>query len=70
MVEKGKIGWQRVRANFGDEILNADLTINREMLGDIIFNDPKKRKILNKCLHNLIAWEMLKQVFYHFVQGT
>ncbi len=69
VVRPHTIGWQRVLKHFGNDILNSDKTINREMLGQIIFNDATKRKILNKCLHGLIAFEMFKQIFFAFLHG-
>lgn len=70
VVEKGKRGWHRVRKAFeGDEILNADQTINRDRLGDIIFNNYEKRKLLNRCLHDLIALEILKEILFYFFEG-
>lgn len=69
VVEKGKRGWHRVRKAFGDEILNADHTINRDRLGDIIFSNHEKRKLLNKCLHDLIALEILKEILFYLVEG-
>lgn len=69
VVEPGKTGWKRVKKHFGDEILNQDGTINREKLANIIFNDRKKRHLLNKNLHGLIAFEMFKQIFVAFCKG-
>jgi len=69
VVEPGKKGWKRVIKRFGREILNDDETINREKLGEIIFQDSDQRRELNKCLHNLIAIEMIKQIFWLFVKG-
>lgn len=68
-MKPGKKGWYRVKKVFGDEILNDDQSINRDKLGEIVFKDAFKRKQLNKCLHYLIAFEMLKQIFWYFIQG-
>jgi len=60
----------KVKKHFGDEVLNDDQTVNREKLGELIFNDINKRKLLNKCLHGLIAWEMVKQILSAFFKGN
>ncbi len=62
-------GWNRVINLFGREILNDDETLNREKLGDIIFHDSVKRKELNRCLHSLIAFEMIKEIMGLFIRG-
>ena len=54
IVETGQPTWQKIIDSFGRDILNADDTINRKALGDIIFNDNEKRKILNDLTHPVI----------------
>lgn len=65
----GRIGWKRVQKLFGDEILNHDQTVNRDRLGEIIFRDHKKRKMLNQALHGLILLEILKQILKNLIKG-
>ncbi len=43
-------GWERVRGAF-PEVIQGDLTINRRLLGQIIFADAGKRKILENIIH-------------------
>ena len=69
MVEPNTKGWRRVKKIFGDQVINPDQTINRDKLGEIVFSDASKRRQLNKSLHGLIALEMIKQVFMHFIRG-
>lgn len=69
VVLPGRTGWKRVRKLFGDEILNHDQTINRDRLGEIIFSDDKKRKMLNQALHGLILLEIFKQILKNFIKG-
>lgn len=45
---------------FGKEILENN-RINRKRLGEIVFNDKKKKEILEKILHPKIKEEILKQ---------
>lgn len=47
--------------NFGENILLDDGNLNRPKLGDIIFHEPAKRKILNDIIHPAIRQEMLTQ---------
>ncbi|MBM3133101.1 MAG: dephospho-CoA kinase [Chloroflexi bacterium] len=43
--------WQGIVEEFGQEVLNEDLTINRARLGQIVFDEPGKLKRLNKIVH-------------------
>ena len=58
-----------MKKHFGDDVLNKDRSVNREKLAELIFNDRDKRKLLNKCLHGLIALEMVKQILSAFIKG-
>ena len=51
VVEKGTPAWKKVRDEFGDEILLDDQEIDRDKLGDIIFNNPEKKEMLNSIVH-------------------
>jgi len=46
---------------FGQGVMNADGTLNRDALGQIIFHDPAKRKQLNDIMHPAIRAEMIRQ---------
>jgi dephospho-CoA kinase len=70
VVKPNSKGWKRVVKIFGHSILNQDQTINRDKLGDIIFSDNTKRRQLNKCLHGLILFEMLKEIFLILIKGN
>lgn len=39
---------------FGEEVLNADGTLNRQQLGALVFGDEQKRQQLNHLLHPFI----------------
>jgi dephospho-CoA kinase len=54
VVEPGTAGWQSVVAEFGQDILAPDSTIDRAKLGRIIFSDRERRNTLNAILHPLI----------------
>jgi len=49
-VEPNTPGWERVREVF-PEVIQEDNTINRRQLGQIIFADAEKRKILEGIIH-------------------
>lgn len=57
-VEKGEKAYREIIATFGEEILQADGTINRALLGEIIFHDEKKRSLLNKIVHPVVRERM------------
>lgn len=51
VVEQGKPAYEEIRAFFGEEILLPNGDIDRERLGDIIFNDSDKKKRLDAIVH-------------------
>ena len=53
VIERGTPGFDEVVAEFGDEILTQG-NIDRKKLGEIVFNDEAKRKLLESILHPLI----------------
>jgi dephospho-CoA kinase len=67
VVLPGTPGLQAIAREFGDEILNADGTLDRKRLGALIFADENRRQRLNHILHPFIiarqdeilrAWEL------------
>ncbi|MFJ7736840.1 dephospho-CoA kinase [Lysinibacillus sp. NPDC097287] len=61
VVEPGTETLGKIASNFGDDILLEDGNLNRAKLGDIIFHEPAKRKILNEIMHPAIREEMIRQ---------
>jgi len=49
--------WKRIVEEYGPDILNADTTINREKLGNIVFQDKKKLERLNSIVHPAVFEE-------------
>jgi dephospho-CoA kinase len=49
-IERGSAGFDEVVVAFGDGILK-DGDIDRRKLGEIVFSDPAKRKILENIIH-------------------
>jgi dephospho-CoA kinase len=53
-VEPGTPGLEEIRERFGDKVLKADGTLDREALRKIVFNDPVSRDALNQIVHPAI----------------
>ncbi len=51
VVEPGEEAYRQIVEFFGAGILREDGTLNREKLGNIIFNDKEKRLKLNSIVH-------------------
>jgi dephospho-CoA kinase len=54
VVEPGTQGLEQIKETFGEAVLNADGSLNRQGLGEVIFNDPVKRKALEAIIHPLV----------------
>ena len=61
VLEPGNQGYRNVVEKFGEGILNKDKTVNRLILGGIVFSDPFKLKALNEISHPIIAEMVLKE---------
>ncbi|WP_101257721.1 dephospho-CoA kinase [Streptomyces barkulensis] len=55
VVEPGTEGLAAVVAEFGEEVLAPDGTLDRPGLGSIVFGDPGKLKALNAIVHPLVG---------------
>ncbi|MCL0060755.1 dephospho-CoA kinase [Dehalococcoidia bacterium] len=57
--------WKGIVEHFGTEVLNEDLTLNRQRLAETVFNDPVKLEKLNKIVHPAVFEEgkrMLEEI--------
>jgi len=64
-VKKGLPAYREIVAQFGTAVLLPDGEIDRNVLGDIIFNDPQKKQLLNSIVHPQVSREikrLLKQI--------
>lgn len=59
---KGTELYGKVVDFFGNEILNEDGTINRTILGSIVFSDTEKLDFLNNLVHAYVREELMKGV--------
>lgn len=51
----GEPAYRSIVAEFGEEIVNPDRTLNRKALGKIVFADPTARRRLERITHPAIA---------------
>ena len=68
VVEPGQPAWHDIRKAFGEDALLADGSLNRQWLGNLIFNDPTKRQMLNSIIHPRIIEECQK-ILEHYKQA-
>ncbi|KAJ2703909.1 Dephospho-CoA kinase [Coemansia sp. IMI 203386] len=70
VLEPGEVSYKLVVKHFGKEILQEpNGSIDRAKLGELIFNDAKKRQLLNSCTHPYIRRRMYWLLFRHFITG-
>jgi dephospho-CoA kinase len=68
VVAPGSAGLQTVVARFGSQILRADGTLDRACLGQIVFNQPEQKQMLESILHPLIL-QWMKQRLQDYVSA-
>jgi dephospho-CoA kinase len=61
--------WREIVATFGQEVLNADRSINRQALGKIVFADPEALRALNRIVHPKMFDRMAELVAELRVRG-
>jgi dephospho-CoA kinase len=66
-LEPGSAGLAAVVKEFGPGVLNPDGALNRRKLGEIVFGDPARRKVLEAITHPIIA-DMAGEEFSQAVQ--
>lgn len=69
VVEPGKPAWYKIQNEFGSEVFLETRYLDREKLGELIFNDVEKRRKLNAITHPDIYKKIYWQVFQYFIQG-
>lgn len=69
VVEPGSDTLEQIEQAFGPEVIRVDGTMDRPKVGEIIFNDPAKRKVLNDIIHPAIRQEMLRQRHEYMTEG-
>ena len=61
VVAPGRPVLKKIHAVFGDEVLLPNGCLNRPVLGNIIFADKDKRRLLNSIVHPAIYQEILSK---------
>ncbi|MBI5180382.1 MAG: dephospho-CoA kinase, partial [Nitrospirae bacterium] len=61
VVEPLMPAWKEIVRNFGKGVLNKDNSINRKKLAEIVFNNKKKRELLNSIVHPRVL-KMAKEI--------
>lgn len=69
LVKPGTSAHRRIHRAFGDYVLTATGEIDRNSLADLIFHNAAKRSQLNRILHPLVFWTILKQLAYFRLTG-
>lgn len=69
VVEPGEAAYEKIVNEFGKQILLENGEINRKKLGEIVFNDEKKRLLLNAIVHPAVRKWMNDQKEEAFKRG-
>lgn len=62
VVEPGQPAYEELVVYFGNIILNEDGSLNRRLLGDMVFSDEDLLKVLNNITHPYIFRKLLKEI--------
>ncbi|XP_034049681.1 dephospho-CoA kinase domain-containing protein [Thalassophryne amazonica] len=69
VVEPHSSAYSRIVSHFGTDILLDNGEIDRQKLGQLIFSNEVKRKLLNSITHPEIHKVMLKEILFYFLRG-
>ncbi|KAG9396077.1 Dephospho-CoA kinase [Carpediemonas membranifera] len=69
IVEPGKQGWKNLQKAFGTDYFHDNKTLNREKLGSLIFSNPDKRRLLDRCTHPVVYKRIAQDLLLHFILG-
>lgn len=69
VVEPGRKAWHQIKEEFGSGVFDESGELNRQALGDIIFESVDKRRRLNEITHPEIYKEMFWAAVRYFFQG-
>lgn len=64
LMELGKSGYKKVVEALGTSFLNADGSINRKKLAELIFNDEKALEQMNAIIHPMV-WREIQYEITH-----
>lgn len=66
----GETGYCRIVSCFGENVLNEDGTINRGILGQIVFADEKELQKLNQIMHPAVKLRIRERIAEEEAKGT
>ena len=69
VVEPGEEAWNEIVAGFGEQILQADRSLDRSKLRTLIFNNPEARKRLESIIHPRVRALAEKKIKEHAAAG-
>lgn len=61
VVEPGEEAYKQIIEKFGEDVLLVNGEIDRKKLGEIIFNHPEKRLLLNSIVHPFVRKKMMEE---------
>ncbi|MCY3956456.1 MAG: dephospho-CoA kinase [Nitrospira sp.] len=61
VVAPGRIAWKEIVKTFGPPVLQADRTLDRGVLAELVFQNPRKLSVLNRIVHPRVAREQVRQ---------
>lgn len=62
LMAPGAKSYDAIVQSFGKEILNEDQTINRPILGEIVFHNEEKLSLLNSITHKNVDEEIISRI--------
>ncbi|MCI5863533.1 MAG: dephospho-CoA kinase [Lachnospiraceae bacterium] len=62
LMKKGETAYKKIVFFFGDDILLENGEINRNLLGDIVFNNKNKLAVLNSIVHPIVKNEIISDI--------
>ncbi|MCS5349324.1 dephospho-CoA kinase [Staphylococcus aureus] len=68
-VEKGSKGLAQIRETFGEEAIDENGEMDRQYMGDLVFNQPEKRLELNAIVHPIVREIMEDEKNEYLNQG-
>lgn len=61
-MRRGTAVWRSVVEAFGDEVLKSDGEVDRRRLGEMVFRDPAKRRLLDEITHPPVVEEIGRRI--------
>lgn len=69
VVTPGTPGLVQIVQHFGEGVLHADGSLNRQALGQVVFANESQRKVLEQIVHPLVFTWMAEQLRNHISAG-